>query len=903
MRTIGIIIALTITPIIFTAGENSNFQPGKQVLFDTGQSSWPFRSRLITNPIIEEMVDLVSPEVMISNLDTLVGFYSRHTNSDTVSADMGIGAARRWIYGQFEQYATDPDAFGLDYGYFSFEDNICGIQGEHRNVMATLTGVETPFRYFIDMGHMDSRTVNVCDGESFAPSANDDGSGTVVAMEMARVMSRYPLESTVVIMIVTGEDQGLFGSSAYAQWASWSQIDINAAITNDVVGNIEGCVNPACPPGEPVIIDSTSVRHFSGNPATGLSRQLTRYMKLKAMEYVGGFTVNLIPALDRPGRSGDHVPFYNLGYPAARFTEAHENGDGSGNNGRQHNEYDIISETNTNAGYMANIARINIAGIASLALAPATPSGLEAADMGDGQRVYLTWSDEQYEPDFAGYRIAVRSVDELFYTEIVDVENVNEFTLDGLTDGEIVYLSVSAYDNDGNESLFSEEIEFTPMRIPSAPEGFEATSTQNGIYLNWAPNSEIDIAGYKIYRRAPNQNDPDLIGYTDHPVTEWTDLDLEPHILYSYYVLAIDNESFQSQFAGPVLGQLATHDIGILIIDGTLNGGGNPYQPTDEQVDQYYDDITAGFNISGHWDIVDSASLDLRIMDAHLAPYSVVLIHSDRVGAQIHPDTTEYRKYLQNGGRLFIGGWNLSLSVGGSNIDSVDFPQGSFFEDYLKVDRIKVSSSQNRDFVSAPSLMPSLYPDLIIDSLKAPMFDNRLFKMEAFFGSLIDEPVTEPLFIYESSFGDDFPLHGQPVGLRYLSSDFRVVLIDVPLFMIKQEIAAQVMGQALNDLGEVASGTDESDIHKLPHRLEIASNYPNPFNASTTISFVLPKSENVELAIYNLLGQKIESLINGYLPAGNHSINWNAGNSPSGIYFARITASTDAGNIRMVLLK
>ncbi|MEE9555234.1 MAG: M28 family peptidase [candidate division Zixibacteria bacterium] len=901
MRTINIIL-LVLIPITLFASEEGNFQRD-MVLFDNDSTSWPFQSRLVVNPVIQEMVDLVSPEVMISNLETLVGFHTRHTNSDTVSSETGIGAARRWIFDRFEQYGSHPDAFGLDAGYFSFEANICAAQGEHKNVMATLTGVETPFRYFVDMGHMDSRTVNVCDEESFAPSANDDGSGTVVAMEMARVMSRFPFESTVIIMIVTGEDQGLFGSEAYAQWASWSQIDINAAITNDVVGNIEGCENPSCPPEEPVIIDSTSVRHFSGLPSTGMSRQLTRYMKLKAIEYVEGFSINLIPALDRPGRSGDHVPFYQNGYPAARFTEAHENGDGSGNNGRQHNEYDLISDMNTNAGYMANIARINIAGMASLALAPANPSGLEAADMGDGQRVFLTWSDEHYEPDFAGYRIAVRPVDDLFYSEIVDAGEANEYIVDGLNDGETIYLSVSAYDIDGNESLFCEEIEFTPMRIPSAPEDLEATSKQNGVYLNWAPNGEIDIAGYKIYRREQNQNEPDLIGYVDHPITEWTDDELAPHILYSYYVLAIDDESFQSQLAGPVVGQLATHDIGILIVDGTLNGGGNPYQPTDEQVDQYYNELTSGFNVSGYWDIVDSASIDLRLQDAHLAPYSVVLIHSDRAGSQLHPDTTQYRKYLQNGGALFVGGWNLSLSMGGSNIDSVDFPQGSFFEDYLKVDRIKVSSSQNRDFISAPSLMPSIYPDLIIDSLKAPLFDNRLFKMEAFFGPLIGEPVTEPLFSYESSMGDDFPLHGQPVGLRYIDDDYRLVLIDVPLFLIKQEVATQVIGQALNDLGEVNSGSDENEFGKLPDRLKLASNYPNPFNASTTISFDLPEPDIVELAIYNLLGQKVVTLINRSLPAGNHSFVWNAGDSPSGIYFARIITSAEGGNIRMVLLK
>jgi len=898
MRSPAAITPLILIPLLALTTESEEVRTG-----GIEPKSWPFESRLVLNPTIQEMVNLVSPEIMMSNLETLVSFQTRHTNSDTLSPDRGIGAARRWIYGKFEEYSLDPSAFGLEPSYFSFSARICDVVGEHRDVMARLPGIETPFRNFVDMGHMDSRTLDVCDSISYAPSANDDGSGTVVAMEMARVMSRYPFESTVVILIVTGEDQGLYGSTAYANWAFWNGIDIGAAITNDVVGNIEGCDDPACPPGEPVIIDSTSVRHFSGPPATGVSRQLARYMKLKSMEYVEGFTINLIPAIDRPGRSGDHVPFHNSGYPAARFTEAHENGDGSGDNGRQHNEYDIISPENTNAGYMANIVRLNIASIACLALAPRTPAGLEGVDMGDGYRVLLSWSDEQYEPDFSGYRIAIRPEAELFYSDIIDAGNVNEYILDELTDGETVYLSVSAYDFEGNESLFSPEIGFTPSSIPKIPTGLESTSTQFGVQLNWSANSEIDIQSYNIYRKSPDQDQPELITAVDHPVSQWLDVTAAPHTLYSYYISAVDNESNESEFSGPVFGQLASHDYGILMIDGTIDGGGNPFQPTDEEVDEYYDEITAGFNISGHWDVVDSNAIDLRVLDANLAPYSAILIHSDRPGSQLFQDTTAFRKYLTNGGNILVSGWNLSLALGGINSDSIDFPPGSFFQQFLKVDSIRVSPSQNRDFIGAPSLMPAIYPGLVIDSIKVPLFNNRLFRMEAFFGSLIDQPLTEALYIYESSLGENFPLHGKPVGLRYMGDDYKLVFFDVPLFFIKQEIATQAIRQAFMDLGEAQTGLNNDVTYAIPPRLRLIPNFPNPFNASTTISFELSAEDDIELTIYNLLGQRVETLIAGRQPAGIHSVNWDPGDIPSGIYFARLCAGGASRNIRLVLLK
>ena len=776
-----------------------------------GTKSRPFSSRLILNPAILEMVGSVSPEIIISDLEEVVRFYTRQTNSDTLSPDTGIGATRRWIYGQFEEYRDHPDAFMLEPDYFTFNATVCGVSGEHRNVMATLPGATTPERHFVVMGHMDGRTINVCDAVSFAPSANDDGSGTVVAMEVARVMSQYEFESTVDIMIVTGEDQGLYGSTAYAQWAVDQGMDIGAAITNDVVGNIEGCENPSCPPGEPVIIDSTSVRHFSGTPDTGISRQLSRYMKLKAMEYAPDFAINLIPARDRPGRSGDHVPFDNRGYAGVRFTEAHENGDGSGSNGRQHNDYDIISDMNTNAGYMANIARINIAGIASLALAPESPGGLETSNVGDGSSVILSWPAEQSEPDFAGYRVAVRPQGQLFYSDIVDAGNENEYTLSGLVEGQTVYLSISAYDTDENESVFSEEISFTPFSIPLAPEDLDATSEENGIQLDWVPNNELDIESYGIYREEAGTGDPELISTVQHPITDWYDDTVSPHILYAYYVTAIDADQNESDFSNSVFGQLTTHDGGIIIVDGTLDGSGGPLQPTDDEVDDYYDTIFSGYNIGGYWDIVDSSSAGLRFSDAHLAPFSVAVMHCDRLNVPLQQDTTALRKYLDNGGRLFLSGWNLSYSLAGVTSEFVVFPPGSFFREYLKVDSLGVSHSSNHDFISAPSLMPSIYPDLLIDSAKVPIFDHRLLKMEAFLGPLVDEPLTEALYVYNSFMGEEFRLHGEPVGLRHLDDDLRLVVFDVPLYFIQQEPATVAARQALIDLGEIPVGIEDKD--------------------------------------------------------------------------------------------
>ena len=80
-------------------------------------------------------------------------------------------------------------------------------------------------------------------------------------------------------------------------------------------------------------------------------------------------------------------------------------------------------------------------------------------------------------------------------------------------------------------------------------------------------------------------------------------------------------------------------------------------------------------------------------------------------------------------------------------------------------------------------------------------------------------------------------------------------------------------------------------------------NYPNPFNNSTTVRFSLKKSSDVELSIYNLSGKKVEKLVSGSLPAGNHSINWNAANFSSGAYFYKLKANHEEQIRKLILLK
>jgi hypothetical protein len=235
-------------------------------------------------------------------------------------------------------------------------------QVELRNVVAVLPG-RSPRRIYLS-GHYDSfarQAAGAVDStnNSPAPGANDDGSGTALVLELARVLARSGLEfdATLVFIAFAGEEQGLVGAQQHARKAAAEQWIIDAVLNNDIVGNSTGGNGRT---------DSRVVRVFSEGPEDSPSRQLARYIREAAARYVPSQTVRLVARHDRFGRGGDHTAFNQQGYAAVRVTEATEN------YSHQHTVDDTFSGVNPE--YLASNARVNLAAMASLGLAPAAPS-------------------------------------------------------------------------------------------------------------------------------------------------------------------------------------------------------------------------------------------------------------------------------------------------------------------------------------------------------------------------------------------------------------------------------------------------------------------------------------------------------------------------------------------------
>jgi hypothetical protein len=441
------------------------------------------------SPEIEGLLTSVDPARLESDLQRLVAFHTRHSNSSTSSRTRGIGAARTWVHERFS--AAGNGAPGtIEATFHEFAATICRETKRHSNVAATLPGVGVPARRIVVVAHLDSRNDDGCDAKGRAPGANDDGSGVVLLLALAdglaaAVADGLRLEASVTLLAVVGEEQGLHGSTAWAQEAAAEGLRIDAAFGVDTVGDPTGCADPACPRGEPRREGSNQVRIFSEGPSTSAHRALSRTLRRQVRRHLDDLDPLLIPARDRPGRGGDHLAFQRNGFAATRWIETWETGDGSGRNGRQHNAEDTIDFVDFD--YLARITRGALAVVADLALAPPAPEAPMAEARQDGT-LRLRWPSGQGSAQVAGYRVAWRAAAEassqdgaLDHEGWIDAgmdmlpgpiqapEAQQVFDLAGLTPDQPYWLSILAHDTAGNESAWSPETRAVAQRpVPSA---------------------------------------------------------------------------------------------------------------------------------------------------------------------------------------------------------------------------------------------------------------------------------------------------------------------------------------------------------------------------------------------------------------------------------------------------
>jgi hypothetical protein len=434
-------------------------------------------SALEADPNIARLLAEVSPARLEATLKKLESFETRHLLSATDTPGRGIGAARQWILDEMTSYSPRLQVSFDTYRIPKQGDRVTR-EVELRNVMAVLPG-RTARRFYVS-GHYDTvaRPVRApgapvpspspgapagqsasggfdwSTGDNRAPGVNDDGSGTALTMELARVFAQSGLafDATLVFICFAGEEQGLVGAKLHAQRAAADKLVVDGILNNDIVGNATG--------GQGVK-DSGTVRVFAEGPEDSTSRQLARAVRRSAAVYVPSHRVRLIARYDRFGRGGDHIAFNQHGYAGVRMTESKEN------YARQHTVDDVFAG-GVDPEYLARNARVNGAALATLGLAPPAPVVVDEKGRPlltrepSGYDARLRWTAS---PGATSYRIFWREAWTPDWQFEQSTGNVTEIVLASVSIDDFVF-GVAAVDSEGHESLVSAYV--NPNR-PDAP--------------------------------------------------------------------------------------------------------------------------------------------------------------------------------------------------------------------------------------------------------------------------------------------------------------------------------------------------------------------------------------------------------------------------------------------------
>lgn len=306
------------------------------------------------------------------------------------------------------------------------------------NVLATLKGETDPSRIYIVSGHYDSRVTDVGNYVADAPGANDDASGVALSMELARVMATRKPKATIIFAAVAGEEQGLLGAGNLAQTLKNSSANVEAMFTNDIIGSSTGdkgqkdpttvrlfCQGP--PPSEPSNVAQT--RLTIGGENDSPARQLGRFVAEVAANDATGMNVALVYRLDRFLRGGDHTPFLQQGYAAARFTEpnedfAHQHQDVRTEGGKVYGDLPEFVDYN----YVKNVAKVNLATLWSLAGAPPKVQNVTVNTSVLSNDSILSWLAVK-SADLAGYEVVWRATNAPLWTHVIPVGNVLTATI------------------------------------------------------------------------------------------------------------------------------------------------------------------------------------------------------------------------------------------------------------------------------------------------------------------------------------------------------------------------------------------------------------------------------------------------------------------------------------------
>jgi hypothetical protein len=418
------------------------------------------------NPRVSGIVAEVSEQRITETLTKLESFGTRNLLSSSDDPARGIAAARQWIFGELRGYSPR-----LEVSYDQYRvKKIAGANSrvprdvDLYNIVAVLPGSLHPEQRILITAHYDTivlagptgaspnngETPAAPDPNTLSPGVTDDGSGIACVMELARILSQYEFEKTLVFIAFAGEEEDLLGRSLYSAKAKQQNQKIEAVLNNDIIGSELGGSGR---------VENRRVNVFSDDPLDSPSRTVARYVREIGERYVPSVRVDLVFRSDRISRTGDHTPFHLEGFGAVRLSSPEEDFS------HEHTATDTFDHTSV--PYIARVTRVNAAAAASLAWAPKAPVVTQEVER-NGQKVtqillsrgesrydaLLRWKVENPEADLAGYTVVMRGTTAPYWEREIFVGNKTEFSLPDVSIDEWVF-GIKAVDKEGNESLVS----------------------------------------------------------------------------------------------------------------------------------------------------------------------------------------------------------------------------------------------------------------------------------------------------------------------------------------------------------------------------------------------------------------------------------------------------------------
>ncbi len=811
---------------------------------------------------LDSLIGLVSQDSIIVYEERLQAFFRRETGTDS------CWAARDWIASQFTSFGYDSvviDSF------------VWGGTNDGQNVVAVKTGSVYPDQHIVVGGHYDAVPPS--------PGADDNASGTVGVLEIARILKDIETEVTFIFIAFDAEETGLNGAKHYADDAFARGDNIVYMLNMDMIADEK---------------NSALAKLFYGAE--------TAYSQLWGK--LSDSLVNIVGVLAGTANNSDHAAFSQNGYDV---TFVHEYEFSS----VYHSNADSTSYLNFD--YMTRMIQASLATVYVVNNAPPPVTITNILDGGDGQSLKVNWTYGD-----------ISRIDQywLHYTTVpatqpdsilIPVDSVS-YLVSGLTDGQEYSFYLVAYDLDGRSSIAVEEFLATPSSIPAMPAGTVISPVRDSILIHWGTNnSELDFDHYGVIRDGvllPIEVS-DTIYYDDDPSIGYD--------LHDYYIVAVDTDDNISDTTG--VGSLTMKAARlerdrILAVNRTLSEGNSLVNDSISSI--FLREACQGLYFD-YFSDTSSVNPD-RVELLDLIDYGIVIVSVEGRGDELVNASSDIygdlATYLSIGGKAIIygrwGEWSLTPRID-TIINTPSEPRGLYSTYFRTPFRERFYSVvQNpgpdilSDFIGAHS-QESGYPELVWDPAKTVLHTGT------FYDDITGIPLpTIPfiggsgydiLYTYNSS-NDSVLTEGKTIAWRELGGTFEYVFFEMPLSFMEKTSAIQALRKAIDDLGVATPVTDNPGGNALPATFTLSQNYPNPFNPVTTIEFYNPENRSIDvtLDVFNILGQKVISLFEGKANPGVNVVNWEGTESSgqpaaSGIYFYRLKAESFTETRKMVLLK